>query len=107
MTIRLLISQLSTVKSALNHIQDWTKYNLTESQAHRLGNNLDTTLDGCKVAMEALADDVRDLVGIDPKDSGTVRTVSDVEYHQEALTSRIIIVSDDDNFIEDFPARVT
>ena len=57
MAIRLLISQLSIIKNALAQIQDWAEYNLTESQAERLGDNLEITLDGCKIAMEALAED--------------------------------------------------
>jgi hypothetical protein len=74
LTIKLLISELSTIKNALGRIHDWAEYNLTESQARKLGDGLDTTLDGCKVAMEVLAEDVADLVGADSMDHGRVRT---------------------------------
>jgi hypothetical protein len=49
----------------LNQIHDWAEFNLTESQARTLGDNLDVTLDGCKLAMEVLALDVADLIGLD------------------------------------------
>lgn len=74
MTIKLLISELSTIKSALGHIHDWAEYNLTEAQAQRLGDSLATTLDGCKVAMEILAEDVADLAGASSVDLDRVRT---------------------------------
>lgn len=38
-----------------------------------MGEDLETTLDGCKVAMEALAEDVAGLVGFDPTDHVEVR----------------------------------
>ncbi len=80
----MLISELSTIKSALGQIHDWATYNLTESQARRLGDNLDTTLDGCKLAMEALAEDVSDLAGVDTRDLGMVRTSPDLQSSQNA-----------------------
>ena len=61
--IRLLIGELSTVKSALNQINDWSDYlDDTHKQADVV-NGLKVSLEGCKLAMDALADEVRQLVG--------------------------------------------
>ncbi|KAK5554011.1 hypothetical protein LTR46_008118 [Exophiala xenobiotica] len=63
--IRLLIAELSTIKSALTQIHDWAAYNLTEKQEQRVGDSLETTLDGCGLAMEILAEDVAEILRID------------------------------------------
>ncbi len=62
--IRLLIGQLSTVKSALNQIRDWVEYNLVDSPTQaELVEGLNVSLDGCKAAMDVLAEEVTGLVG--------------------------------------------
>ena len=61
--IRLLIGELSTVKSALNQIHDWTHYlDDTHKQADVI-EGLRVSLDGCQLAMDALAEEVKLLVG--------------------------------------------
>ena len=67
--IRLLINELATVKSALNQINDWTHYlDDTHKQADVV-DGLKVSLEGCKVAMDALAEEVKQLVGDTPRDS--------------------------------------
>lgn len=62
--IRLLIGELSTVKSALNQIQDWVEYNLVGAPTEEdLVDGLHISLDGCKVAMTVLAEEVAALTG--------------------------------------------
>lgn len=61
--IRLLIGELSTIKSALSQINDWTHYlDDTHKQADVIAG-LKVSLEGCQLAMDALAEEVRLLVG--------------------------------------------
>lgn len=60
--IRLLIKELSTIKSSLNQINDWAHFlDETHDQAD-LKDDLQVALDGVELAMEALAEEVRGLV---------------------------------------------
>ena len=62
--IRLLIGELSTVKSALNQIHDWIEYNLVDSPTEAdLVEGLSISLDGCQAAMDVLAEEVAWLGG--------------------------------------------
>lgn len=72
--MRLLKSELTAIKSALDRIHDWAKYNLEEdqTQAQNLGQGLEDTLDGCRLAMEVLAEDVGKLLGLDTSEHGQV-----------------------------------
>jgi hypothetical protein len=65
--VRLLKSELTAIKSALTQIHDWAKYNLEEdqTQAQNLGQGLEDTLDGCRLAMEVLAEDVGNILGLE------------------------------------------
>jgi hypothetical protein len=73
--IRLLIAELSTIKSALTQIHDWAAYNLTEKQEQRVGDSLETTLDGCGLAMGILAEDVAEILRIDILGHNEVRNL--------------------------------
>ncbi|KAL8762366.1 MAG: hypothetical protein Q9184_001628 [Pyrenodesmia sp. 2 TL-2023] len=60
--IRLLIKELSTIKSSLNQINDWAHFlDETHDQAD-LKDDLQVALDGVELAMEALGEEVRGLV---------------------------------------------
>jgi len=62
--IRLLIGELSTVKSALNQIRDRVEFNLVGAPTEaELVDGLHVSLDGCKVAMTVLAEEVAALSG--------------------------------------------
>ncbi len=62
--IRLLIGELSTVKSALNQIRDWVEFNLVGAPTEvELVDGLHVSLDGCKMAMTVLAEEVAALSG--------------------------------------------
>lgn len=60
--IRLLIKELSTIKSSLTQINDWAHF-LDETQNQvELKEALQVALDGVELAMGALAEEVRSLV---------------------------------------------
>jgi hypothetical protein len=63
-SIRLVVTQLSTIKSALSIIHEWAENDLVVSpkQADLVGA-LSVAMDGCKVAMGALAEEVEGMVG--------------------------------------------
>lgn len=60
--IRLLVKELSTIKSSLTQINDWAHF-LDETHTQReMKDALQVALDGVSLAMEALAEEVRGLV---------------------------------------------
>lgn len=61
--VRLLIGELSVVKSALTQINDWTHYLDDNHRQADVVEGLKVSLDGVQVAMDALADEVRLLLG--------------------------------------------
>jgi len=64
LTIKLLIGELSGIKSALSEIQDWVDYNIAESPTQSdLVDGFKVTMEGCTEAMDALAAEVTSLVG--------------------------------------------
>lgn len=61
-TIRSLIGELSTIKSAITQLHDWATYNAESSSSHReYDQSFDAALEGCTVVMEALSDEVARL----------------------------------------------
>jgi hypothetical protein len=58
-----LKSELTGIKSALDGIHNYTEYNLEEDQSQNLAEGLTATLDGCKLAMDVLAEDVASWLG--------------------------------------------
>lgn len=68
--IRLLIGELSTVKSALTQISDWTHY---LDETHRQADvveGLSVSLEGCQLALNSLAEEVHSLLGGVSAESG-------------------------------------
>ena len=61
--IRLLIGELSTVKSALTQINDWTHYLDDTHRQADVVEGLKISLEGCQLALDALAEEVRSLLG--------------------------------------------
>lgn len=60
--IRLLIGELSTVKSALTQINDWTHYLDDTHRQADVVEALKVSLEGCQLAIDALAEEVRTLL---------------------------------------------
>ncbi len=60
--IRLLIGELSAVKSALTQIHDWTHYLDDGHKQRDVLEGLQISLDGCQLAMNALAEEVNLLL---------------------------------------------
>ncbi|EXJ64985.1 hypothetical protein A1O7_01324 [Cladophialophora yegresii CBS 114405] len=91
--IKLLKSELTAIKSALDRIHDWAKYNLEEdqTQAPKLGEGLGAILEGCRVAMEVLAEDVADLLHSNTLEQGQshlrlgFRDKTRLVWHESAL----------------------
>ena len=79
--MRLLIGELSTVKSALSQIHDWTHYlDDTHKQVDVL-EGLQVSLDGCQLAMNALAEEVNLLlVGNTPEKGSNMGFKGRVKY---------------------------
>ena len=62
-TIRLLISRLSTIKAAIVQIHDWADYNFDDSpKSVQFLDGLNKSLDGCQAAMDVLSAEVKDLM---------------------------------------------
>lgn len=60
--IRLLIGELSAVKSALTQIHDWTHYLDDGHKQRDVLEGLQISLDGCQLAMDALAEEINLLL---------------------------------------------
>lgn len=60
--IRLLIKELSTIKSSLNQINDWAHFLDDNHNQAELKDALQVALDGVELAMGALAEEVQALV---------------------------------------------
>lgn len=61
-TIRLIISKLSTIKAAVFQIRDWAEFNSHDSPKERqFMNGLHVALDGCQAAIDVLSEEVKDL----------------------------------------------
>lgn len=84
--IRLLISELSTVKSALNQINDWTHYLDDTHRQADVVEALTVSLEGCQLAIDALAEEVRSLLrGAMPDSSLGFRTRTRYAWGQSSL----------------------
>lgn len=63
LTIRSLIGELTTIKSAITQLDDWAKYNSHGSSNPREYNeSLDVALEGCRAIMEVLSEEVSALM---------------------------------------------
>jgi hypothetical protein len=61
-TIRSLIGELSTIKSAISQLHDWATYNAEGSSSHgEYDRGFDIALDGCQAIMEVLWEEVSGL----------------------------------------------
>lgn len=60
--VRLLIKELSTIKSSLTQINDWAHFLDTSNNQAELRDALQVALDGVELAMGALAEEVQSLV---------------------------------------------
>lgn len=62
MSIRQLIRQLMSIKASLSQIQEWTELNLSRAPREReLAEAFEISFEGCKEAMDAMADEVARL----------------------------------------------
>ncbi|KAF9892168.1 hypothetical protein FE257_002574 [Aspergillus nanangensis] len=59
LTIRSLIGELTTVKSAITQLDDWARYNTRASAEYcDYDDDLNVALDGCRVVMDVLSEEV-------------------------------------------------
>ncbi|KAL1961782.1 hypothetical protein VTN77DRAFT_1069 [Rasamsonia byssochlamydoides] len=62
LTIRSLIGELTTIKSAITQLHDWSTYNTQSSSRNKeYDEGLDVALDGCHAIMEVLSEEVSAL----------------------------------------------
>ena len=97
--IRLLIGELSTVKSALTQINDWTHYLDDTHRQIDVVEGLRVSLEGCQLALDALAEEVRSLLGGAPLESSAnpglrartryVWSESSLNEHENRLRAQI------------------
>ncbi|KAL4898493.1 ankyrin repeat-containing domain protein [Aspergillus ambiguus] len=101
LTIRSLVGELTTIKSAITQLDDWARLNDTRPSAEytEYDEGLDVALDGCRVIMEVLSDEVTSLTrGAVSNDSpigfGTrLRAMWNEDVmkgHQERLRSQVV-----------------
>lgn len=100
LTIQSLIGELSIIESALTHLEDWAKFNargMTKSEEYIEGLNV--ALDGCRMVMEVLSEEVASLVqNIAGQDSvvgfrARVKVVWNEDVmrgHQERLHAQVV-----------------
>ena len=96
-SIRSLISQLSSIKSALSIINDWIENDLIVSPAQSdFVDALNAAMDGCSETMDALSEEVAKLVGSAAAENIGFRTrtrfvwnESSMKDHQDRLQSQV------------------
>jgi hypothetical protein len=95
-TIRLLMSELLTVRAALQQVDDWTKYSWTPATPVQedLQSAFEISIDGCTMAMELLSDEVDELLGHDTGESFIFRIKSlwkedMMTTHQQRLHTQV------------------
>jgi hypothetical protein len=92
LTIRLLIVELNTIKAALIHIQDWAQYSFAGSPTQKeLLEGFEVSLEGCKMAMDVLAEEVARLVSKNPFIQRTqyAWNAAGMKEHQDRLRSQV------------------
>jgi hypothetical protein len=63
LTIRSMIGELSTIKSAITQLHDWAAYNAEANASHsEYDDSLAVAIDACHAIMEVLSDKVAELV---------------------------------------------
>jgi hypothetical protein len=84
--IRLLIGELSTVKSALSQINDWAHYLDDTHRQADVVEALQVSLEGCQLAIDALSEEVKSLLkGATPDSSLGFRTRTRYVWGQSSL----------------------
>jgi hypothetical protein len=91
-TIRLLIVELNTVKAALIQIQDWAQYSFASTPTQtELLEGFRVSLEGCKIAMDVLAEEVAGLVSKNPfiQRARYAWNAVGMKDHQDRLRSQV------------------
>ena len=96
-SIGLLISELSAVKAAVTQIEDWAKYNFPNCPLQAdLGPAFQDSLEGCKIAMGVLSQEVESMLeGMSPEETGFrfraqyVWNESIMREHQQRLHTQV------------------
>ncbi|KAL2786063.1 hypothetical protein BJX66DRAFT_42772 [Aspergillus keveii] len=99
LTIGTLEHQLTTIRAAITHLEDWRRVRLREPSPAEYNRSLDVALDGCLTVVEALSEEILVLTqGASPNEAGIgfrarLRVVwrEDVmRGHQDRLHSQVI-----------------
>ncbi len=92
LSIRLLITELTTIKASLIEIEDWAKNSLGSHPRQReLLEGFRVSLEGCEVAMRVLAEEVAELVSKNPfkRRAQYVWNEDGMRDHQDRLRSQV------------------
>ncbi|GKZ72153.1 hypothetical protein AnigIFM50267_008206 [Aspergillus niger] len=99
LTIRSLIGELTTIRSAITQLHEWASYNVRDSsEPDEYVEGLEVALDGCRAVMEVLSDEVSALTrGAMLSDTGigfrtrvkVVWNEDSMKVHQERLRAQV------------------
>jgi ankyrin repeat protein len=91
-TIKLLVAELLSVKAAVGQIEDWAKYNCSETaMPPELVEAFRVSFEGCHLAMEILAGEVTVLVSRNPflVRAGVVWNEATMKEHADRLMRQV------------------
>ena len=92
LTIKSLVCELTTVEIALTQIQNWVRNQDTTSLAQRdLAHGFKTSLEGCRLAIDVMAEEVALLVTNNPfwRSAKVVWNEASMRDHQHHLQSQV------------------
>jgi hypothetical protein len=92
LTIRSMIGELSTIKSAITQLHDWATYNAEVSPSHaEYEESLGVAIDGCRAIMEVLSEKVAEMINpggqADPTMALAFKARVKVLWNEDVMTS--------------------
>ena len=90
-TIQLLMTELITIKGSVDQIQQWSTYMAQNSGQKELIEAFKISFEGCKIAMDALAEDITGLSSNNPFFTRAKYTWNEVAMkdHADRLRSQV------------------
>jgi hypothetical protein len=87
-TIRLISGQLSTIKAAIIQIHEWAEFNFDDSpKEEKFSDGLNVALDGCRAAMDALSEEVEELITGTGNTTGVLPTAPGIRARLKVVWS--------------------
>jgi hypothetical protein len=94
-TIKLLVTELLSIKAAVGQIEDWARYNSAESaMTPELVEGFKHSFEGCHLAMDTLASEVVSLTSRNPflVKAGVAWNEATMKEHSERLKSQVSVL---------------